>query len=134
LKNCPPPTEIQLPELHEVPAGTPIPAFQSLLMDEEVAEILTMTVDWVREHAIEIPGFEPLGSYYRFHSTTIEHWLGGLDRVLKIGEVAASLKVPKSWVYANADQIPGVLHLGRYIHFRPSVFRRFILGGSELVQ
>jgi hypothetical protein len=73
LKSCHPPTEIQLPELHKVPAGTSIPAFQSLLTDEEVAEILTMTVDWVREHANEIPGFEPLGSYYRFHGNPIEH-------------------------------------------------------------
>jgi hypothetical protein len=81
--------------------------FQPLFSDKELAEILVMTVAWVRSHATEIPGFERLGSYYRFRSAAIEHWLGSLDRLLEAEQVSALLKVPTSWVYANADQIPG---------------------------
>jgi hypothetical protein len=47
--------------------------------------------------------------------------------------VAELLKVPESWVYSNADEIPGVLRLGRYVRFRPAVIHRF-LAGSEAVQ
>ena len=43
------------------------------------------------------------------------------------------MKVPTSWVYANADQVPGVLRLGRYVRFRPTIINQF-LGGSEVVQ
>jgi hypothetical protein len=92
-----------------------------------------MTTDWVRSHAGEIPGFERLGSYFRFRSAAIEQWLGSLDRLLESHDVAALLKVPKSWVYANADQIPGVLRLGRYVRFCPVNINRF-LGGSEVAQ
>ena len=115
------------------PAETPVLAFTSLLSDQEVADILIMTVEWVRSHASEIPGLERLGMYYRFHRKPIEQWLGSLDRLLDADQVAALLKVPPSWVYANADQIPGVLRLGRYIRFRPTVIAQF-LSGSEACQ
>ena len=115
------------------PAETPFLAFTSLLSDQEVADILIMTVEWVRSHASEIPGLERLGMYYRFHRKPIEQWLGSLDRLLDADQVAALLKVPPSWVYANADQIPGVLRLGRYIRFRPTVIAQF-LSGSEACQ
>jgi predicted DNA-binding transcriptional regulator AlpA len=115
------------------PAETSVLAFTSLLSDEELADILVMTVEWVRSHAGEIPGLERLGVYYRFHRKPIEHWLGSLDRLLKADQVAALLKVPSSWAYAHADEIPGVLRLGRYVRFRPSVLRQF-LGGSEACQ
>lgn len=92
-----------------------------------------MTVEWVRSHVNEIPGFERLGSYYRFRSALIEQWLGGLDRLLDVGQVAVLLKVPTSWVYTNADKIPGVQRLGRYVRFRPTTIRRF-LGGSQVAQ
>ena len=92
-----------------------------------------MTSTWVRSHASEIPGFKRLGSYYRFRSSSIEQWLGSLDRVLEAEQVSVLLKVPTSWVYAKADQIPGVLRLGRYVRFRPSTINQF-LGGSEVVQ
>jgi len=110
-----------------------VSAFTPLLSDEEVAELLVMTLAWVRSHASEIPGFEPLGIYYRFHRKPIERWLGSLDRLLKADQVAALLKVPTSWVYANADEIPGVLRLGRYVRFRPAAIKLF-LGGSEACQ
>jgi predicted DNA-binding transcriptional regulator AlpA len=116
-------------QLVETPVSTLLP----MLSDEELAEILVMTIDWVHSHASELPGFERLGSYFRFRSKAIELWLGNLDRVLEAEEVAALLKVPKSWVYANADEIPGVLRLGRYVRFRPAVIRQF-LGGSEVAQ
>lgn len=115
------------------PAGTPVLAFTALLSDQEVADILIMTVEWARSHASEIPGLERLGMYYRFHRKPIEQWLGSLDRLLDADQVAALLKVPHSWVYANADQIPGILRLGRYIRFRPTVIAQF-LGGSEACQ
>ena len=73
-----------------------------------------MTTPWVRSHADEIPGFIRLGSYFRFCSQTVEQWLGSLDRLFEAAQVATLLGVPESWVYANADDIPGVLRLGRY--------------------
>ena len=110
-----------------------VPVFQPLLSDEEVATILVMTVDWLRSHADEIPGFKRLGAYYRFHHDPIAQWLGGLEVLLQAEEVAVLLKVPKSWVYANADQIPGSVRLGRYLRFRPAAIKSF-LGGSEVAQ
>ncbi len=104
-----------------------------LLSDDELAQILRRTLEWVRCHATEIPGHERLGMYYRFHVNAVERWLGSLDPVLTANEVAGLLKVPRSWVYANADEIPGVLRLGRYVCFRPAVIKLF-LGGPETCQ
>ena len=118
--------QAQLPE-------APALAFPPILSDTELAEVLVMTVAWIRSHASEIPGFERLGSYYRFRSSAIEQWLGSLDRLLEAEQVSVFLKVPTSWVYANADQIPGVLRLGRYVRFRPRPISQ-LLGGSEVVQ
>ena len=108
-------------------------AFSPLLSDKELAKILITSVPWVRAHAKDIPGFERLGDYYRFRCVAIEQWLGSLERLLEVVQVAALLKVPKSWVYANADDIPGVLRLGGYVRFRPAVIRQF-LGGSGVAQ
>jgi predicted DNA-binding transcriptional regulator AlpA len=113
--------------------GTPVPVPQPMFSDKDLAQILRMTSDWIRSHATEIPGFERLGAYYRFRVSAIEQWLGALERVLEAEDVAKLLNVPTSWVYANADEIPGVLRLGRYIRFRPAVIKRF-LGGSSLAQ
>ena len=88
---------------------------------------------WVRGHAHEIPGFERLGSYYRFRCGAVEQWLGSLECLLETEQTATLLKVPTSWVYANADQLPGVLRLGRYLRFRPTVIKQF-LGGSGVAQ
>jgi predicted DNA-binding transcriptional regulator AlpA len=105
----------------------------SLLTDNDLAGLLVMTLAWVRSHAAEIPGFQRLGSYYRFRSIDVERWLGSLAQLLEAEQVAQLLNVPTSWVYANADQIPGVLRLGRYVRFRPTIINKF-LGGSEVVQ
>jgi hypothetical protein len=107
--------------------------FDALLTDDEAAEVLAVGTDWVRSHAEEIPGFRPLGMYYRFHRVLFQQWVGGAGRLLLPDDVAKLLKVPKSWVYANADQIPGVMRLGRYVRFRPAVIRAF-LRGSEACQ
>lgn len=115
------------------PAETPVAAITSLLSDREVADLLQVKVDWIRSHAEEIPGFTPLGSYYRFRPKLIEQWLGSLDRLLNSEQVAKVLKVPTSWVYQNADQIPGLIRLGRYVRFRPTVINQFV-GGSETCQ
>jgi predicted DNA-binding transcriptional regulator AlpA len=104
-----------------------------LLSDKDVADILHMTIAWVRSHADEIPGFRRLGSYFRFCSQEVEHWLGSLDQLFEAEMVATLLCVPQSWVYANADEIPGVLRLGRYVRFRPAVIYLF-LAGPEVVQ
>jgi len=114
-------------------AETPLVAFPPLLSDKDLADILAMTTAWVRRHAREIPGFKRLGSYFRFCRFDLERWLGGLDRLFEAGRVSALLGVPESWVYANADQIPGVLRLGRYVRFRPTIIQQF-LGSSEVVQ
>ena len=118
---------------HAQPIKTPVLAFPPLLSDEELADTLVVTIEWVRSHAGEIPGFERLGSYFRFRSKAVENWLGSLERLLEAENVATLLKVPMSWVYANADEIPGVIRLGRYVRFRPAVINLF-LGGSEVVQ
>jgi hypothetical protein len=114
------------------PAETQIPAFPPLLSDKDLADILALTTAWVRSHAREIPGFKRLGSYFRFCRLDLEHWLGSLDRLFEAGRVSALLGVPESWVYANADEIPGVLRLGRYLRFRPTMIQQF-LAGSEVV-
>lgn len=113
--------------------GTPVPEIQPLLSDKQVADILAVKLDWVRGHADDIPGLERLGIYYRFHRQPIEQWLGSLDRLLTAEAVAPLLQVPRSWVYANADQIPGVVRLGRYVRFRPAMIKQF-LGGSRACQ
>jgi predicted DNA-binding transcriptional regulator AlpA len=114
-------------------AETAARAFTPLLSDKGLADILIMTTPWVRSHADKIPGFIRLGSYFRFCNQTVEQWLGSLERLFEAGQVSALLGVPESWVYANADDIPGVLRLGRYVRFRPATIR-LLLGGVEVVQ
>jgi hypothetical protein len=112
---------------------TPVIANPLLLSDEELASILLLTNDWVRSHAAEIPGFKRLGSYFRFSSKAVETWLGSLDQLIDAERASELMQVPKSWVYANADDIAGVLRLGHYVRFRPAVFLPF-LQGAEVVQ
>lgn len=111
-------------------AQTPVLGFPLLLSDNELAGILVTTSAWVRSHAREIHGFKRLGSYFRFSRLAVEEWLGGLDRLLEAEIVGQLLRVPESWVYANADEIPGVLRLGRYIRFRPALVGRFLNAGE----
>ena len=104
-----------------------------LLSDEDLAGILLMTIDWVRSHAAEIPGFMRMGRYFRFCRDVVETWLGGLDPLFDAKHASQLMGVPMSWVYTNADHIPGVLRLGHYVRFRPSVLVPF-LKGSEVVE
>jgi hypothetical protein len=122
-----------LTQLENQLAATPVPAFTPLLSDKDVADILVMTIAWVHSHAHEIPGFRRLGSYFRFCSQDVEHWLGSLDQLFEAETLATLLCVPQSWVYANADHLPGVLRLGRYVRFRPAIIHLF-LTGAEVVQ
>jgi hypothetical protein len=48
-----------------------------------MASILRVTTDWVRSHAMDIPGFERLGMYYCFHPTLVRDWLGSLDPLMR---------------------------------------------------
>lgn len=120
---------------HKLPSSeasfieAPASAFTPLMSDEDVAQILGVTIDWVRSHSAEIPGFVRLGMYYRFQPEPVREWLGGcLDQLLEVADVAALLKVPSSWVYQNADQVPGMLRLERYVRFRPAVIKKFLEG------
>jgi hypothetical protein len=106
---------------------------ECLLTDEDVAILLAVQVDWVRSHACDIPGFRRLGVYYRFHRSPVADWLGGLEVLLKPDDVALLLRVPKSWVYSNSEEIPGFIRLGRYVRFRPGSVRNF-LSGSTVAQ
>jgi hypothetical protein len=104
--------------------------FDPLITDVDVADTLAVGVEWVRTHADEIPGFRRLGMYYRFHRVPFEEWLGGGERLLLPEEVAGLLKVPRSWAYANAEQIPGLIRLGRYVRFRPASIQAFLRGAE----
>lgn len=106
---------------------------EAILTDRELATLLQVTRDWVRSHSADIPGLIRFGMYYRFRRADIEEWLGSVEPVWNPAEVARLMKVPLSWIYANADAIPGVLRLGRYVRFRPALLRPFI-GGSETCQ
>ena len=50
------------PSLEIEPATVSLSGFDPLFTDEEVADILVMKVDWVRNHANEIPGLQRLGT------------------------------------------------------------------------
>ena len=104
-----------------------------LLSDDDLAGILGVTTDWVRSHAGEIPGLKRFGSYLRFSREVVENWLGGLAPLLDAERASQLMAVPRSWVYANADDIPGVLRLGHYVRFRPAVLLPF-LQSSDVVQ
>lgn len=99
----------------------------------ELATLLQVTRDWVRSHSADIPALIRFGMYYGFRRSDIEERLGSVEPVWNPAEVARLMKVALSWIYANADAIPGVLRLGRYVRFRPALLRRFI-GGSETCQ
>ena len=121
-------------QLDTVMVQTAVQPSSLLLSDEQLAGILLVTADWIRAHAEEIPGFRRLGSYFRFRRDEVLKWLGGsLEPLLDAEGAAALMSVPKSWVYHNADPLPGVLRLGRYVRFRPAIMHGF-LAGSEVVQ
>jgi hypothetical protein len=126
--------ETKLDQYQILPTETPFMAFHPRFSsDKEVAHLLTMTLEWVRSHADEIPGLQRLGNHYRFRSNALEQWLGSLEIVLQPEEAADMLCVETSWIYADADEIPGILRLGRYVRFRRSVLSAFV-AGSETCQ
>ena len=121
------------PQVDLSPAQQSAQVASLLLSDDNLADILGVTTDWVRSHAGEIPGFKRLGSYFRFCREVVEKWLGSLEPLYDAERASLLMGVPKSWVYANADEIPGVLRLGHYVRFRPAVLLPF-LQSSEVVQ
>ena len=46
--------------------------------------------------------------------------------LLTVDEVAAILRVPKSWVYAHLSDLP-TIRLGRYVRFKRSDIDEFLL-------
>ena len=118
--------------------SSPAAAFPRILTDRQVADTLGVTVAWVRSYAKQLPGFIRIGSHYRFHRDLIVAWLGSLDRLLEAEEIAAYLQVSENWVYANADNIIGVLRLGRYVRFRAAVVEGVVtdegLSGPHVIQ
>ncbi|HTZ89743.1 MAG TPA: helix-turn-helix domain-containing protein, partial [Alloacidobacterium sp.] len=79
---------------------------------------------------IMIPGAFRLGRNLRFRRAVIEEWLGGTSTLLKPEEVSEILRVNTSWVYAHADQIPGLMRLGYYVRFKPSTLLAFLNDGA----
>jgi len=121
------------PQLDQSPAQPLAQVAPLLLSDNDLADILGVTADWVRSHAGEIPGFKRFGSYFRFSRGAVEEWLGSLEPLYDAAHASLLMGVPRSWVYANADDIPGVLRLGHYVRFRPAVLLPF-LQNSKVVQ
>ena len=120
----------------EVQTGTstrqPLTPF---LSDKEVAGILRMTREWVRNNAREIPGFLRIGAKYRFARRSVERWLGSLEPLLLAEELAALVQTTPKWIYGNAETLVGFLRLGRYVRFRPTEVRRYLDGdNTEVVQ
>jgi predicted DNA-binding transcriptional regulator AlpA len=102
----------------------------SVLDKKEVANLLSVPETWVATHWIEIPGTFRLGRNLRFRRTVIEEWLGGSSPLFEPEIAAEILLVNRSWVYAHADQIPGIMRLGRYIRFKPSALLAFLNEGT----
>ncbi|MDQ3349814.1 MAG: helix-turn-helix domain-containing protein [Acidobacteriota bacterium] len=63
----------------------------------------------------------------------------GLDELMTVEDVAALLKVSKSWVYEHtrsrgvprSERLP-CLKLGKYVRFEPAAVRAFITKRSKL--
>lgn len=49
-------------QLEDHLAETPVAVFPALLSGDDLAGILGMTINWIRSHAREIPGFPRLGA------------------------------------------------------------------------
>ena len=111
----------------------PVTVVDPVIDKTELANLLRIPETWVATHAETIPCQFRLGRYLRFRRAPIEKWLGGLSRVLIPQETASIFRVPTTWIYSHADEIPGVLRLGYYIRFRRTVVEAFI-GGSEACQ
>jgi hypothetical protein len=107
---------------------TGLPLVDSVLNKSEIAKLLSVPVTWVATHSGVIPGTFRLGRKLRFRRIVVEEWLGGTSPLLNPEEVSEILRVNTSWVYAHADQIPGVMRLGYYVRFKPSTLVAFLNG------
>ena len=108
----------------------PFSPFDPVLTKAEVANLLSVPATWVATHSNAIPGAFRLGRNLRFRRAIIEDWLGGSSPLLVPEQVADILKVNLSWVYAHADQIPGIMRLGYYVRFQPSALLAFLNEGT----
>lgn len=107
-----------------------LPLVDSVLKKTEVAKLLSVPVTWVATHSEVIPGTFRLGQKLRFRRIVVEEWLGGTSSLLVPEQVAEILRVNQSWVYAHADQIPGLMRLGYYVRFKPSTLLAFLNEGA----
>ena len=121
----------------EIPAILPntIPGYQPLLSDEEVATILAMTLDW--SVPMRTTSRDSGALAITSASITIPFSSGSADwrSSFRPKRLLRCSKSGKSWIYANADQIPGSIRLGRYLRFRPAVIRAFLgwVGGCPVI-
>lgn len=107
-----------------------LPLLDAVLNKSEVANLLSVPATWVATQSEAIPGAFRLGRNLRFRRVVLEEWLGGSSPLLLPEQVAEILKVNLSWVYAHADQIPGVMRLGYYVRFKPSALLAFLNEGT----
>ena len=107
-----------------------LPLVDSVLNKTELAKLLSVPVTWVATHSEVIPGTFRLGQKLRFRRIVVEEWLGGTSSLLVPEQVAEILRVNQSWVYAHADQIPGLMRLGYYVRFKPSTLLAFLNEGA----
>ncbi len=107
-----------------------LPLLDSVLNKTEVSKLLSVPGTWVATHSTMIPGAFRLGRNLRFRRAVIEEWLGGTSPMLVPEQVAEILRVNRSWIYAHADQIPGVMRLGYYVRFKPSTLLAFVNEGA----
>jgi hypothetical protein len=107
-----------------------LPLFDAVLNKTEAANLLSVPVTWVATHWTHIPGAFHLGRNLRFRRPVVQEWLGGSSPLLLPERVADILKVNRSWVYAHADQIPGVMRLGYYVRFKPALLMAFLNEGT----
>lgn len=106
------------------------PLLDSVLNKTEVSNLLAVPETWVATHSDLIPGAFRLGRNLRFRRAVIEEWLCGTSPLLKPEEVGEILQVNTTWVYGHADQIPGVIRLGYYVRFKPSMLLAFLNEGA----
>ena len=107
-----------------------LPLFHSILNKAELAHMLSVPVRWVATHSQIIPGAFRLGRNLRFRRAAVEEWLGASSPLLLPEQVAEILRVHRTWVYAHADQIPGIMRLGYYVRFQPSELLAFVNEGA----
>jgi len=117
-------------QVHSEAGQFSLPLLDSVLHTAEVAKLLAVPRTWAATHSNMIPGAFRLGRNLRFRRAVVEEWLGGTSTLLKPEEVSEILRVNASWVYAHADQIPGMMRLGYYLRFKPSMLLAFLAEGA----